>query len=119
MGFDLTTVGDGEVTFTGMPEESVYNPIGVVSRGLRVHAARLRTGLRRAVHPAGRRRLHLDRDQGEDLAAVRADIGQLTVYGRVTKPGRRVAFADGDVRDAAGNVLATSQSSFLVINPTG
>jgi len=53
------------------------------------------------------------------LAAVRADTGQLTVYGRVTKPGRRVAFADGDVRDAAGNVLATSQSSFLVINPTG
>jgi acyl-coenzyme A thioesterase PaaI-like protein len=50
---------------------------------------------------------------------VRADIGQLTVYGRVTKPGRRVAFADGDVRDAAGNVLARSQSSFLVINPTG
>ena len=50
---------------------------------------------------------------------MRADIGQLTVYGRVTKPGRRVAFADGDVRDAAGNVLATSQSSFLVINPTG
>jgi acyl-coenzyme A thioesterase PaaI-like protein len=33
MGFDLTTVGDGEVTFTGMPEESVYNPIGVVHGG--------------------------------------------------------------------------------------
>jgi acyl-coenzyme A thioesterase PaaI-like protein len=32
----------------------------------------------------------------------------------VVKPGRRVAFAEGEVRDAAGRVVATASSSLLV-----
>jgi uncharacterized protein (TIGR00369 family) len=119
MGFDLTTVGDGEVTFTGMPEESVYNPIGVVHGGYVCTLLDSALGCAvQSILPAGVDYTSIE-IKVNDLAAVRADIGQLTVYGRVTKPGRRVAFADGDVRDAASNVLATSQSSFLVINPTG
>jgi acyl-coenzyme A thioesterase PaaI-like protein len=34
--------------------------------------------------------------------------GQLRARGWVTKPGRRVAFAEGDVRDAAGKLVATA-----------
>ncbi len=43
--------------------------------------------------------------------------GELTAHGWVTKPGRRVAFAEGDVRDAAGKLVATATSSLLVMVP--
>jgi len=33
------------------------------------------------------------------------------------KPGRRVAFADGDVRDGEGNIVATGSGSCLVMTP--
>ena len=51
------------------------------------------------------------------LRAVHADSGELTARGWVVKPGRRVAFAEADVRDAAGKVVATGSSSLLIIAP--
>ena len=60
-----TAVAYGSATFECHPDESHYNPIGTVHGGLVPHAARLRDRLRRAVHPAGGDRVHLDRDQGQ------------------------------------------------------
>jgi uncharacterized protein (TIGR00369 family) len=48
------------------------------------------------------------------LRAVHLTSGPLTAVGSVVKPGRRVAFAEGEVRDAAGTVVATASSSLLV-----
>jgi uncharacterized protein (TIGR00369 family) len=48
------------------------------------------------------------------LRPVHATSGPLTAVGRVVKPGRRVAFAEGEVLDAAGRVVATASSSLLV-----
>ncbi len=39
----------------------------------------------------------------------------LIAHGWVTKPGRRVAFAEGDIRDAEGRVLATASSTCLIM----
>ena len=39
--------------------------------------------------------------------------------GEVVKPGRRVAFAEGEVRDAAGKVVATATSTLLVFSTSG
>ena len=39
----------------------------------------------------------------------------LIAHGWVTKPGRRVAFAEGDLRDAEGRVLATATSTCLIM----
>ncbi|SNR63510.1 hypothetical protein [Blastococcus mobilis] len=54
----------------------------------------------------------------EDRHLARPDdhaaSGPLTAIGRVIKPGRRVAFADGEVLDAAGRSVATASSSLLV-----
>ena len=47
------------------------------------------------------------------LRAVHASSGPLTAVGTVVKPGRRVAFSEGEVRDAAGKVVATATSSLL------
>jgi uncharacterized protein (TIGR00369 family) len=48
------------------------------------------------------------------LRPVHADSGPLTAVGTVVKPGRRVAFAEGEVRDSAGRAVATASSSLLV-----
>jgi acyl-coenzyme A thioesterase PaaI-like protein len=45
---------------------------------------------------------------------VHAGSGPLSAVGTVTKPGRRVAFAEGQVTDASGRLVATASSSLLV-----
>lgn len=115
MGFGLGDVAEGDVTFVGTPDESVYNPIGVVHGGY--VCTMLDSALGCAVHttlPAGVTYTSIE-IKVNYLRAVHADVGELRVRGRVTKPGRRVAFADGDVRDGQGRILATAQSSLLVM----
>ena len=46
---------------------------------------------------------------------VHGHTGELLAHGWVTKPGRRVAFAEGDVRDPAGKLLATASSTCLIM----
>ncbi len=115
MGFRLATVSDGEVTFVGSPDESVYNPIGLVHGGF--VCTMLDSALGCAVHstlPQGVGYTSIE-IKVNYLRPVRADSGELTAAGRVTKRGRRVSFAEGEVRDRAGNLVASSQSSFLIM----
>src|ERR1700712_4106073 len=65
LGMDVVSVGTGDVVFTCLPDESVYNPIGAVHGGL--VSPLLDTVAACAVHPtpAGERRVHLRRDQGQ------------------------------------------------------
>jgi uncharacterized protein (TIGR00369 family) len=115
MGFALDEVEEGRVVFVGTPDESVYNPIGAVHGGY--VCTLLDSALGCAVQstlPAGVTYTSIE-IKVSYLRPVSAASGELRVEGRVTKPGRRVAFAEGEVRDAAGRVLATAQSSLLVM----
>jgi uncharacterized protein (TIGR00369 family) len=117
LGFELTAVGDGEATFSGTPDESVFNPIGTVHGGY--VATLLDSALGCAVQttlPAGTAYTSIE-IKVSYLRPITLRPGTLTVTGRVTKPGRRVSFADGEARDADGRLLATAQSSFLVMAP--
>jgi uncharacterized protein (TIGR00369 family) len=49
------------------------------------------------------------------LRPVRADTGKLLAHGWVVKPGRRLAFAEADVRSPDGKVIATASSTLLVM----
>ncbi len=40
--------------------------------------------------------------------------GTLTAAGRVVKPGKRVALAEGEVRDAGGTLVAIATSTLLL-----
>ncbi len=112
--FDIRTVEVGRVEFGCAVDESVYNPIGVVHGGLvctlldTVVGCAVQTTLPRGV---GYTSIEL---KVSYLRAVHATSGPLTAVGTVVKPGRRVAFAEGEVRDAAGRVVATASSSLLV-----
>jgi uncharacterized protein (TIGR00369 family) len=108
------SVGEGTVEFRCQPDESAYNPIGVVHGGLVCTLLDSVAGC--AVHstlPAGVGYTSLEIKAGY-LRPVRHGGGELTGTGRVTKPGRRAAFADGEVRDADGRLIATASSTCLV-----
>lgn len=114
IGMEFTEVERGKVTFTCHPDESHYNPIGVVHGGL--VCTLLDSVLGCAAHsllPAGMGYTSIDINVSY-LRPVTADSGPLVATGRVTKPGRRVTFAEGEVVDAAGKTVATATSSLLV-----
>lgn len=107
-------VGDGTVTFTCYPDESHYNPIGAVHGGL--VCTLLDSALGCAVHttlPAGTGYTSIE-IKVNYLRPITKDSGPLTCTGWVTKPGRRVAFADGEVLDNRGKAVATGSGSLLV-----
>ena len=114
MQMGIAALGEGRVEFTCELDESVYNPIGVVHGGL--VCTLLDTVAGCAVHttlPAGVGYTSIELKVSY-LRAVHAGSGPLTAVGRVVKPGRRVAFAEGEVLDAAGRTVATASSSLLV-----
>ena len=114
MGMTVSSVGEGEVTFRCTPDASAYNPIGVIHGGLVCTLLDSVVGC--AVHttlPAGTGYTSLE-IKVSYLRAVHADGGTLLATGRVTKPGRRAAFADGEVRDEQQRLVATATSTFLV-----
>lgn len=50
------------------------------------------------------------------LWPVHGTSGPLVALGDVVKPGRRVAFAEGSVSEAAGKLVATATSTLLVFS---
>jgi uncharacterized protein (TIGR00369 family) len=114
MQFDIRSLEEGRVEFGCTLDESVYNPIGVVHGGL--VCTLLDTVVGCAVHttlPAGLAYTSIELKVNY-LRPVHATSGPLTAIGRVTKPGRRVAFAEGEILDAQGRSVATASSSLLV-----
>ena len=114
MGFGISSVREGEVVFTCTPDESAYNPIGVVHGGLVCTLLDSVTAC--AVHstlPVGIAYTSLDISVSY-LRPVTRDSGVLTARGWVDKPGRRAAFSQGEVRTADGKVVATAKSTCLV-----
>jgi uncharacterized protein (TIGR00369 family) len=122
MQMGVSALEEGRVEFTCAVDESVYNPIGVVHGGL--VCTLLDTVAGCAVHttlPAGAGYTSIELKVSY-LRAVQVTSGPLTAIGRVIKPGRRVAFAEGEVLDAAGRTVATASSSLLVFplpSPSG
>ena len=118
MGFAGGSAEAGRVTFLCTPDESVYNPIGIVHGGL--VCTLLDSALGCAVHttlPAGSAYTSLELKVSY-LRPVTRDSGQLVTVGTVTKPGRRAAFAEGTVHDAAGRLVATASSTLLIFPVT-
>jgi uncharacterized protein (TIGR00369 family) len=116
MQFDIADVEEGRVSFTCQPDESAYNPIGVVHGGLVCTLLDSVCGC--AVHstlPLGKGYTSME-IKVSYLKAVRADSGLLTATGTVVKGGSRVAFSEAVVTDASGTPVATATSTCLVFD---
>lgn len=111
---DVIDVDSGSVTFRCTPDESHYNPVGTVHGGL--VCTLLDSALGCATHttlPAGMGYTSIE-IKVNYLRPVSAGNGALICRGRVTKPGRRVTFAEGEVLDGEGKVVATASGSLLI-----
>ncbi len=116
VGMAPVEVGDGLVVFECEPDESAYNPIGVVHGGLVCTLADTVAGC--AVHStleAGVGYTSIDIAVSY-LRPVTTGSGVLRATGRVTKRGRRVAFSTAEIVDGSGAVVATATSSCLIID---
>lgn len=114
MGFSIVELEEGRVVFGGHPDESVYNPIGTVHGG---YAATL---LDSACGCAAHSRLAPN--QGYTTLELKvayhrpmtANTGPVRAEGRVLSIGRRAAFAEASITDAAGKLYASATSTLLV-----
>ena len=114
MGFELVAVQEGDVVFSCTPDESAYNPIGVVHGGLVCTLLDSVCGCAvQSVLPQGTGYTSLE-IKVSYLRPVRADSGALTAHGWLPRAGRRASFAEGDVRTSDGRVVATASSTCLV-----
>jgi uncharacterized protein (TIGR00369 family) len=114
MRMTLVEADVGTATFVCEPDESHYNPIGTVHGGL--VCTLLDSVLGCAVQstlPQGQGYTSIE-IKVNYLRPVLAGSGPLTCVGTVTKPGNRVAFADGVVTDGTGKTVATATGSLLV-----
>src|SRR5512132_447390 len=115
IGARLVFVGAGEVRFAWTPDESAYNPIGMIHGGLLCTLLDFAAGA--AVHtqlPAGVGFSSIE-IKVSYLKALRADSGDIDVDGRALQVGRRVAFAEAHARNPAGELVGHATSSIAVI----
>ncbi len=116
LDFALVRVAEGEVEFRCTPGESAYNPIGTVHGGLVCTLLDSVTGCAvQETLEAGLGYTSLE-IKVNYLRPVHAGAGDLHAIGRVTRRGRRVAFAEGEVRDREGQLVATASSSCLIFD---
>jgi uncharacterized protein (TIGR00369 family) len=116
MNITFVAAEPGVVTFSCEPDESTYNPMGVVHGGL------VCTLLDSVTVCA----LHTTLAPGQGITSieikvnfirpVRLATGPLTATGRVVKAGSRVAFCEGSVQDEEGTILATATSTLVVLH---
>lgn len=117
LDFDLVEVGDGIAVFAGTPGPKFYNPIGSVHGG---YAATL---LDSACGCAAHTKLAVG--QGYTTLelkvayhkALSAETGLVRAEGKILSFGRRAAFAEARIVDAAGKLYASATSTLLIITP--
>jgi uncharacterized protein (TIGR00369 family) len=115
MGFSIEEVGEGRVVFGCVPDESHYNPIGLVHGGLVCTLADTVIGC--AVHSllapgVGYTSIDLNISY---VRPVYANGEKLLATGVVTKIGRRVAFASAEIVDGNNKIVATASGSVLIM----
>lgn len=115
LDFSLVDAGDGFAAFEGVPSLNAYNPIGTVHGG---YAATL---LDSACGCAAHSKLSptqayttLELKVAYHKAITSAS-GKLRAEGRVISIGRRAAFTEATLKDAAGKLYASATSTLLVM----
>ena len=115
VGYGLVSYGEGEVELSCEPGTHQFNPYGVMHGG--PIATLLDTAAAVAVHttlPAGTAYTTLDLIT-HYLRPITLETGTLTIRGRVTSGGRRVAVSEAEITSADGKKLATATSTCLIL----
>jgi uncharacterized protein (TIGR00369 family) len=111
-----TEVQEGKAVFVGEPDESLYNPIGVVHGGFAMTI--LDSAMGCAVHTtlaAGERYTSLE-TKVNFVRPITKETGRVRCEGTVLNRGTRVATAEGRlIAESSGKLLAHGTTTCLVI----
>ena len=114
LGFDIVEAEHGKAVFAGLPEFRHYNPIGVVHGGFTMTlmdscmSCAVQTTLAKdEIYTTLEIKVNLTR-------AITKDTGLIRATGRLIHRGRTTGTAEGDVRDAAGNLLAHGTTTCII-----
>lgn len=116
LGFSLVEVEKGRALFEGEPGHHVYNPIGAVHGGYA--ATLLDSACGCAAHSM------LTASQGYTTLELKISYhrplndssGLVKAEGRIVSIGRRAAFAEAKLTDAAGKLCASATSTLLIFD---
>ncbi|MBL8512302.1 MAG: PaaI family thioesterase [Betaproteobacteria bacterium] len=115
LNFNLTAVSPGEVTFTGHPDESVYNLVDTVHGGYAATlldaamACAILTTLTRA------QTFTTLEIKIQYLRAITTQTGEVQATGKLLHAGRRVAAAEGKIVDRHGKLLAHGTTTCMIL----
>ena len=115
LDFALVEVDRGHAVFEGTPGLHAYNPIGMVHGGYA--ATLLDSACGCAVHASltGAQTYTTLELKVAFLKALTTATGPVRAVGRVVSLGRRVAFSEAALTDAAGKLYASATSTLLII----
>jgi uncharacterized protein (TIGR00369 family) len=117
MDSELVSIGDGEAVFRCTPDESTYNPLGMVHGGLLCTLLDSAAGC--AVHtllPAGAGYASIE-IKVSFLKPLGAGTGEIEAHGQALKVGRRVAFAEAQARAQGGELVGHATTSLVINRP--
>ena len=114
MGIEVNEFGDGRARLTMEVRPDMLNGAGWLQGGIYVALADEAIALALCTLLADDEKIATIDEHTSFIKGVNA--GTIAATGRVIRKGRRVAFADGEVRDAAdGALLSRTSTSFAVI----
>ena len=114
LGAELVRVGDGEAVFRITPDESTYNPNGMVHGGLLCTMLDSAAGCAvQTLLPAGARYGTIE-IKVSFLRPLHADGGPIEVHGHLLRAGSRIAFAEAHARNATGELVGHATTSIAL-----
>jgi len=117
VGATLHSVGDGEAVFRCTPDESTYNPGGIVHGGLLCMLLDSACGCAvQSALPSGVAISSIE-IKVSFLSALRSDSGELEIAGKALRVGRQVAFAEAHARNGDGKLVGHATSSIALLRP--
>jgi len=119
IGFRMAVAESGRIVMELEPHESLENTIGLLHGA--TAAALLDTAMGCAIStllPAGQTSVTLDLKLTY-LRPLSVRSGTILAEGKVVKLGRQTSYAEGFVRDGAGNLAVHSTATFSMIGEAG
>jgi uncharacterized protein (TIGR00369 family) len=117
MGMELVTASAGRVEIGLEAADHHLNLQGLLHGGVIATLADTATGLAvRSMVPAGRRHVTIQLDV-HYLSPGRP--GRITAVGTTVRVGSQIAYAEADIRDGAGRLLARATATVAVMTDRG
>ena len=117
LGFRLTEVENGRAVISAETDSDYCNPNGTIHGAW--PAALLDSCMGSAVHStlAAGVNFTIVEVKINFVRPIYVDTGAVTAEGKIVRVGRQIGLADGVMRDAGGEVLATGSTTCLIGQP--